>query len=169
MTTTEPAAAPAAGSEREQAVRAVEAEFSELLTQFRHVILRIAQRVSPGMLPGSYKVFTTIVRHGPLTASTMAERLLIDKGQLSRMVRELEELGLVARAPDPSDGRAHLLEATDEGRRRLEAARAGGENSLAQVLEAWPLEDVQRLSELLHALVTGEPPAASRRGQADDD
>ena len=145
-------------TEREEAIRAVEAEFAELITRFRTLILRNAQRISPGMLPAAYKVFTTIVRHGPVTASAIAERLLIDKGQLSRTVRELEELGLIARTPDPSDGRAHLLEATEEGRRRLHEARAPQESSLMHALEQWQIEDVRRLATLLHALVNAEAP-----------
>ena len=42
-------------------MRALEAEFGQLITQFRRVISpRTRTGVSPGMLPGAYKVFTTI-------------------------------------------------------------------------------------------------------------
>ena len=47
---------------RTEAVRALEAEFGELISRIRRVLADNAQRVSPGMLPGAYKVFTTIVR-----------------------------------------------------------------------------------------------------------
>ncbi|MER7798283.1 MarR family transcriptional regulator [Microbacterium sp. NPDC096154] len=150
----------APADEREQAIRAVEVEFSELVTHIRRIIMRNAERVAPGMLPGAYKVFTTIADTGPLTASAIAERLLIDKGQLSRTIRELEDLGLIVRTPDPSDRRAHLLDATPDGRRRLDEARAPQEHGLARALEQWDVADVRRLADLLHALANEQVPSA---------
>jgi hypothetical protein len=86
-------------------VRALEGEFSELITRMRRLLMENAERVSPGMLPGAYKVFTTIVRRERVSQSTLAEHLVVDKGQLSRAVRELEQLGLIQRESDPDDGR----------------------------------------------------------------
>ncbi|MBD7956174.1 MarR family transcriptional regulator [Microbacterium sp. Sa4CUA7] len=143
---------------RTEAVRALEAEFGELIGQFRRVVTEHANRISPGMLPGAYKVFTTIVRRGSVTQSALAEHLLVDKGQLSRTVRELEQLGLVQRTPDPSDGRASLLSATPEGLERLDAARAPQENALAASLEEWSVDEIRSLARLLHALSAGTPP-----------
>ena len=143
---------------RAEAVRALEGEFSELISRFRKVIAENAHRVSPGMLPGAYKVFTTIVRRGSVTQSALAEHLLVDKGQLSRTVRELEQLGLVQRTPDPSDGRASLLSPTEEGLARLETARAPQENALASSLEEWSVDEIRSLTRLLHALSAGTPP-----------
>ena len=42
---------------------------------------------------------------------------------MSRQLRALEELGLVAREPDPADGRALLVHLTDEGRARFRSVR----------------------------------------------
>jgi DNA-binding MarR family transcriptional regulator len=148
---------------RTQAVRALEAEFGELITQFRRVLAEHAHRVSPGMLPGAYKVFTTIARREGITTSALAETLLTDKGQISRTVRELEALGLVSRTPDPSDGRSSLLSATPEGHARLAAARNPAGSGLAESLEAWDVSDIERLAQLLHALTARtapEPPTA---------
>ena len=143
---------------RTEAVRALEAEFGELITQMRRIIADNAQRVSPGMLPGAYKVFTTIVRRESVTLSALAETLLADKGQISRTVRELEQLGLVARTPDPEDGRSSLLSPTPEGLARLAAARVPQENGLLESLEQWSLDEIRDLTRLLHALTSGETP-----------
>ena len=143
---------------RAEAVRALEGEFSELITRFRKVIAENAHRVSPGMLPGAYKVFTSIVRCEPVTQAALAEQLAVDKGQLSRTVRELEELGLVERAPDPADGRSSLLSPTPEGLARLVAARAPQQGTLQASLEEWDLDDIHSLTRLLRALTTGTRP-----------
>jgi DNA-binding MarR family transcriptional regulator len=82
-----------------------------------------------------------------------------DKGQISRTVRELEQLGLIQRTPDPDDGRSSLLSPTAEGLQRLTAARAPQENALVDALEEWPLDDIRNLTRLLHALTAGEAPA----------
>ena len=47
---------------RTRAVRALEGEVGELINQFRLILAANAERLSPGLLPGAYKVFTTIVR-----------------------------------------------------------------------------------------------------------
>jgi DNA-binding MarR family transcriptional regulator len=111
------------------------------------------------MLPGAYKVFTTIVRRERITLSALAETLMADKGQISRTVRELEQLGLVQRTPDPADGRSSLLSPTAFGLDRLAEARAPQETTLVDALEEWSLDDIRNLTRLLHALTAGESPA----------
>ncbi len=143
---------------RAAAVRALETEFGELITHFRRLIMENANRVSPGMLPGAYKALTTIARCEQVTASALAERMLMDKGQVSRTVRELEELALVERSPDPSDGRSSLLRLTPLGTDRLAAARAPQEGMLMSTLHDWSLTDIGNLTRLLHALASGVTP-----------
>ena len=43
----------------------------------------------------------------------------IDKGAISRQIQHLDDLGLVTRAPDPDDGRATLVAASDDAVRRM--------------------------------------------------
>ncbi|GAA3912039.1 MarR family winged helix-turn-helix transcriptional regulator [Microbacterium invictum] len=137
---------------RADAVRALEGEFSELFTHVRRLFAENANRLSPGMLPGAYKVFTTIVRRESITLSALAESLHTDKGQLSRTVRELEDLGLVTRTPDPTDGRSSLISATADGLRRLREVRAPRESALSNALDRWDVDDIRELTRLLRAL-----------------
>lgn len=144
---------------RADAVRALEAEFSELINRIRRLVAENAERMSPGLLPGAYKTFTTIVRRERITLSALAEALMADKGQVSRMVRDLEALGFVARTPDPEDGRSSLLSATPLGLERLAAARAPQQSTLITALEDWSITDIEELARLLRALSAGEAPA----------
>lgn len=145
---------PDENDERTTAVRALEVEFGELFTHVRRLFAENAERLSPGLLPGTYKAFTTIVRRESITLSALADALHADKGQMSRAVRELEELGLITRTPDPADGRSHLLSATADGIARLRAVRAPSANSLSTALDTWQLDDIRELTRLLHALST---------------
>jgi len=142
-------------SSRTDAVRELEAEFGELITRFQRVVSELANRVSPGLLPGAYKVFTTIARRDGVTLSALADHLMMDKGQLSRTVRELEGLGLISRVPDPTDGRSSILSPTAEGIARLEAARAPQQGLLLDAIGDWPIEDISALTRLLRALGDG--------------
>jgi DNA-binding MarR family transcriptional regulator/GNAT superfamily N-acetyltransferase len=54
----------------------------------------------------------------PATAQALRERLGLDSGYLSRLLRSLEADGLVAVAPDPADRRRRLVSLTTSGRAR---------------------------------------------------
>lgn len=140
--------------QRVAALTALESEFGELITHFRRVVSANADRLSPGLLPSAYKTFTTIVRRESTTASHLAEALQMDKGQLSRTLRELEELGLIRRTPDLADRRSTLLSATDEGVARLAEARRPQEGAMMRALAGWDLTEIDALTALLHRLTT---------------
>ena len=144
-----------ADPERTAAVTALEAEFSELITHFRRLVLRNANQVSPGLLPGAYRAFTTIARCEQISLSALAERMTIDKGQLSRSIRELEEHRLIVRTPDPKDGRVSLVSLTEFGTERLKAARVPQEGMLLHQVAAWSIDDLVNFTRLLHGLRTG--------------
>jgi DNA-binding MarR family transcriptional regulator len=145
-------------AERTEAVHALESSFAELMAAFRHYVAEAAERTSPGMQPGVFKVLSAAARLGPSTLSAIAERLHADKGLVSRGITELEGLGLIVRTPDPGDRRSRLIEVTDLGQERLDAARAPHQSRLFTTLEGWSLADIRRLATLLHALAIGEAP-----------
>jgi DNA-binding MarR family transcriptional regulator len=53
---------------------------------------------------------------GGMTQRALTQATLMDKVAVNRAVRVLEDRGLVARLPNPADGRSQLLELTGEGR-----------------------------------------------------
>lgn len=57
----------------------------------------------------------TIVEHGPLRLSALAERLFLDKSTTSRVVSSLVRKGYVEQRADAKDGRATTLSATRRG------------------------------------------------------
>jgi DNA-binding MarR family transcriptional regulator len=67
-------------------------------------------------------VFRALDAH-PLTTSALAERLGVSKQGAGQLVDDMTRRGYVQSRPDPSDGRARLLELTSRGRRALAAAR----------------------------------------------
>jgi DNA-binding MarR family transcriptional regulator len=58
----------------------------------------------------------TLVEHGPLRLSALAERLFLDKSTTSRVVGTLVKKGYVEQGADAQDGRAIALSVTRKGR-----------------------------------------------------
>jgi DNA-binding MarR family transcriptional regulator len=81
--------------------------------------------------------------------SDVAVGLKVAVPTVSRQVRQLEELGLVARTQDPIDGRAILLEVTPAGIDALQRMRTEWRTTVAEILESWPAKDREILGELL--------------------
>jgi DNA-binding MarR family transcriptional regulator len=81
--------------------------------------------------------------------SDIAAGLKVAVPTVSRQVRQLEELGLVARTQDPIDGRAVLLEVTDAGLEALQRMMEEWRRTTAEILERWPEKDREILGELL--------------------
>jgi DNA-binding MarR family transcriptional regulator len=94
-------------------------------------------------------VLASVVRLGPIRLSELADIEGVNPTMLSRIVAKLEDAGLFQRLPDPADGRAVLVEATDAGRAEQLRLRAERTELLTARLAALP---PARASELLTAL-----------------
>ena len=143
---------------REQARYALEGAFSDLAAVVRRAHFESAERCSPGLSPTAYKAFSAILRHGPISLSDLSAHLVADKGMLSRAVSELEELGFVERTRSTNDRRIWLIDATATGRERFGAARGPLAEQFGRILDEWPVDDIERLTELLQALTRGTTP-----------
>lgn len=136
----------------ETAIRGLESEFSHLIGHIRRSFRENAHRVSPGMLPATYKVLAYLASDGPLTASDVAERLTLDKGHVSRMIKDLDDRGLIQRDTDPNDKRATVLSVSELGRDRLNFARRPAREGLATALAGFDPSDIVTTSRVLRAL-----------------
>lgn len=68
-----------------------------------------------GLKIPEWRVMAVLGDAGALTQRALTEATLMDKVAVNRACKVLEERGLVARAPNASDGRSHLLTLTDDG------------------------------------------------------
>lgn len=95
-------------------------------------------------------------RGGPSTASDLAREEQIAPQSIGATLAGLEARGLVARAPDPADGRRVVLSLSDAGRHAIRDRRAARTEQLAQALadnfsEA-ELEQLEAAAPLLERL-----------------
>ena len=101
-------------------LRAIEAEVGTLIRRVKRVMGERAREVHPDLHPMTYVILAHLADHGPMRGADLSGAFEMDKGGVSRQVQALVDLGLVERQPDPEDRRAILLDATTEGRKRLE-------------------------------------------------
>jgi DNA-binding MarR family transcriptional regulator len=141
-------------------------------------LLLLARRLSkPVRLPGesgftvldrpAYQTLWRIVDEGPMRATALAKQLGVDLSVVSRQLKFLEEVGFVARQPDPQDARAALVTATETGNAALELSRAKRTEVLDEVLDDWPQQDRDELVRLLTRFNSELETAIERRIAAD--
>lgn len=103
--------------------------------------------------PQALRVLERVLDSGTTTPGWLAAELDIDPGAVTRLLRQLEESGLVARGRSPRDGRVGTVEVTDAGRRAFARYRNVVWDQVRRALADWPPEDVSTLAGLLDRLV----------------
>jgi DNA-binding MarR family transcriptional regulator len=103
------------------------------------------QQLSP-QASTSLAALGLLERYAPVRVSELAEVARVDTSVVSRLAKSLEQNGLVERSSDPSDGRAHRLQLSDEGRRVLAEGRARMARLVADRLAGWSRDDLERLT-----------------------
>jgi DNA-binding MarR family transcriptional regulator len=81
-------------------------------------------------------------QHGELAATELASAVRVTHQAIAAALRDMEDLSLVSRSPDPGDRRRTLVEITETGRRALESERAAGQPWLVRAVEG--LDDDER-------------------------
>ena len=82
-------------------------------------------RAAHGLSLSAFEVlmFVTGASHGRMRMSEVADRVLLSRSAVTRLVDRLEARGLVSRAAATEDGRGAFAEVTAAGRRTFSAAR----------------------------------------------
>ncbi|WP_436492856.1 MarR family winged helix-turn-helix transcriptional regulator [Actinokineospora sp. HUAS TT18] len=138
--------------DREDAAHDLERELSKLFGRARSVSLTLAAKIHPGLDGASYALLLHLMDIGPVRAADVVERTGLDKSTVSRQVARLEELDLIERVPDPSDGRARLVQLTTVGTERLDKVRADRRRQLREKFDEWPTGDLREFARLLGKL-----------------
>ena len=90
---------------------------------------------------------TRLNRGGPTTSSALAKLEQISPQSMGATLAGLEARGLVARRPDPADGRRVVLSVTEAGQRILQDKRNARTDQLAQALSArFTADEIRQLA-----------------------
>lgn len=129
-----------------------------------HLLRRLRREDDASGLSGPrLSALSVVVFGGPLTLGALAAAEQVSRPTMTRLVDALESAGLVARGPNPADGRAPLIGATPRGERLMREGRTRRTSALARDLAALPADDLaalERAADLLEAIARGSVRAA---------
>src|ERR671936_1801450 len=111
--------------------------------------LRHVRREDPatGLTAARLSALSVLVFGGAKTLGELAAAEQVRPPTMTRIVRALEDDGLVSRARDPRDARVHRLQATAKGRRVMQRGRKGRVASLAALLDRLAPAEIARVRE----------------------
>ncbi|RFS84468.1 MarR family transcriptional regulator [Actinomadura spongiicola] len=146
---TEPATEPATEPETEPKIRGRGESAPGLAEELRISIARLSRRLRTLRRPAGgasgadgpapltltqFAALAAIERHGSMTPRELADHEKVQPPSMTRVIAFLEERGLVARSPHPTDGRQVVLNATEAGSELLADERRRKEAWLARRL-----------------------------------
>jgi DNA-binding MarR family transcriptional regulator len=143
---------------------------TELVARLRAVIPRLARVLNDtstgeDLTPTQYSVLGLVRGRGPLGLTELTELEGLNPTMLSRIVKVLDERGLIRRMPDPDDLRAARVAVTPDGEQVHERVRAQRTKVLSECLIGLPQETadtllavVPELEALAEALKPGAKP-----------
>jgi DNA-binding MarR family transcriptional regulator len=146
---------------------------TELVARLRAVIPRLARVLNEtstdaDLTPTQYSVLALTHVRGPLGLTELTELEGLNPTMLSRVVKVLDERGLIRRMPDPGDLRAARVEVTPAGAKLHDQVRTQRTKVLSDCLQALPadtaavlLSAVPDLETLAEAL---KPPLKPAKG-----
>ncbi|GAB3611144.1 MULTISPECIES: MarR family winged helix-turn-helix transcriptional regulator [Humibacter] len=131
------------------------ADRAETAARLAVVVGRINRRiraVGEGLTQAQLSALSSIVRKGPLRPGDLARIESVAAPSATRVVAELESRGLIAREPDPADGRSSLVSATDAGQAAVLAARAERAKRISVLLAGLDDDELATVVAALDAL-----------------
>ncbi len=88
-----------------------------------------------GLTPSQTAVLNRLWKDGASSTSALATAEQVRPQSMATIVTALDQHGLIARAPDPNDGRRQVISLTAAGRRRAESDRQAREEWLARAMQ----------------------------------
>ncbi len=102
-----------------------------------------------GFTEQQWRVIRVLVDSGPIDAGKLASRSLLLAPSLTRILRYLENEGIVRRSVDGGDQRRQIVSLTASGRKRFEEAAPDSEAAYAQIESDFGRERLELLYGLL--------------------
>jgi len=149
----------------------VTADDEALVARLSLSVTRLArvlrQQEGATLTPAAAATLGTVVREGPISLSDLATVERVSPSTMTRLVRGLEDRGLVERLIDEPDRRVHRIQMTKRARKAIENYRSKRNAWLLDQLEGTAGPDRERLCiavevlEGLAAIAGPDPVTAS--------
>jgi len=124
-------------------------QLQALMFAFRKEMRRALHEAGHAFNGMEAKVFLRIAEHPGCASSDLVRESGRDKAQITRLIQQLEQAGLVAREADPQDRRVQRLHVTDAGRQLHQDLRERRRQIAHRMLGNLNREEQQQLASLL--------------------
>lgn len=131
---------------------ALVAQSARLIDALRRINRSLRHHATTTLTLGNLSALAAIVDAGRIRPGDLALREGIAPATISRIIGHLEQAGLIARHPDPNDGRSYFLAATDKGAADLIEVRRSRSAALLEHLQHLDTGDRTLLFAALPAL-----------------
>jgi DNA-binding MarR family transcriptional regulator len=102
-----------------------------------------------------FDLMAQLERHAEgMTMRELSQRMMVTGGNVTGITDQLENEGLVVRAPHPSDRRAFFVRLTPAGRRLFRRMASTHERWVIDLLAGWSATEKERVHQALASLKT---------------
>jgi DNA-binding MarR family transcriptional regulator len=129
----------------------------ESLFRAQHEVFEeISGDFGSGLTQAEYDVLLTVTRGADMTARLrdVTANMLISQPSVSRLVDRMAARGLIAKCPDPEDGRGALVRATEAGAASFRKVASAHGRSIAERMSLLSDEELAQLRDLTSKLRT---------------
>jgi MarR family 2-MHQ and catechol resistance regulon transcriptional repressor len=105
-----------------------------------------------GLTPPQFGVLDALGHLGAMTMGELCRKRLVTGGNMTVVVDNLEEAGIVRRRPSPEDRRSTIVDLTREGRRRFDRIFPHHAQSMARMFSVLDASEQRQLGRLLKKL-----------------
>jgi DNA-binding MarR family transcriptional regulator len=129
----------------------------ESLFRAQHEVFEeISGDFDSSLTQAEYDVLLTVTRAPDMTARLrdVTANMLISQPSVSRLVDRMAARGLIAKCPDPEDGRGSLVRATDAGASTFRKVASAHGRSIAERMSLLSDDELAQLRDLTSKLRT---------------
>jgi DNA-binding MarR family transcriptional regulator len=106
-----------------------------------------------GVTVAEWTMLRSLFREDAIAPSALARKMGMTKGAISKLADRLLEKGLIKRAGNPTDRRAHSLALSAEGERKVPRLAELADENDATFFVVLGDDEQMRLRDLLHMLI----------------
>lgn len=133
-------------------IRDLGREFAALISVSRAFTAEAATSFEPPISGSAFQLLQWLDSFGPAKASQIADALTMDRSVVSRLMKQLGQLGLVEVHSAKEDGRSVVCGLTRNGREKLAKATVHKGKLFEMRLREWPEADLRELTRLLRRI-----------------
>lgn len=137
-------------------------QINALISASHALNVRTAASFDSSIQPDAFHIVRWLYSYGPTSASALAEATVMDRSSVSRLLKQLENLGYVKREDSPKDRRAILLTLTDLGRQKTFDSLQDKEFVFYERIAQWDNQQLEIFIEMLKEF-NGFQPCCARK------